>query len=1708
MHDDRRVVGREVPDAQQAGVAAQGHVAVHIAHVIGVAHVPEPGGLRVGQGCGSIEAAGLYEVQVVVEGPLVLRLGSGRLVYEDQVGLVGHGHKAVTFRSAYLHQVHRHAVGVISGMAGDIEVYKLARAQRDRFAGRGTLFLVHHQLQRAFGVILVVFQLEGAALGKGVPEHHLAVLIQLLGDVGVQLREHRAGACELQLEVRALQGIVSPVQLAVGIVGVVPLGHAQGRQEDVGAAVALFPAVQHFAVVDLVEIVGIYVLNLLTVRIHRHLGVLAAVPGGVLEVGVDDAAVGADVILHQHVHVVLVDAAYHVAIRVRQALVHDSEELAGQTLVRTHDHQGAGGIGLHIRPGFPVEGDFSSALGQHGAVQREHAVAQRILPVRIGDVIGMSGRVVQRGIVLRPVLLQRVVIQVLGYVELHPVAPVDQGSVVVERIQRVNAGVVGDHRRGEDLRVVFLHLRVGDCGGRCGELPGAVRRVLRVLLVGQIHAAAGIGFHQGKLVSSAVGVRALQLAEEHLAAVGRHLAAVWNKLPGIGRLALFSNHSAVQGDGGAVHGELAAQPTVGADLGGGDLQVRGVVHRQCLGWGRIVCSSSLAQVQHKGLSVGQLVIFVRQRRGPGAGSAFLYGVNDTVAVGVEYRHGLTGNASAGRRSRRLAIGPRLLRANLGGAVIELHHEAGFRQVRAKQGLLYRYGALVLDVVEGEAVRAPVSARFELYLLLDEGQRLRRVGSLHDAAHVCVGSIQRRVVVHYLLGEVRIEVAAGNRGFGEIVGSHREGQSVGGAVRGQLVLILGARIRGVHVGRIGFSAYVHARIDLELRALAVQVSVVAGILLLLGDVDPRNGLIVDIVPLVLGSSVVRARIACSGSGLVLVGQVDHTDGLARTGIGKGGIVRVQMIKLIQGIDRRFFVVILPAFLQEDGGARLGVRHQNILQLSSGLGVHRDIIFSASRICIDRKLALIDIIPAGNVGVPLHHAYRDGLPVIVQAGGIVGAGAGIDLRVPVARAGGDLHLCSVCIRGSEGVAGFFGFLYVVGVRVVVRVEQGQRGPGSRRAGGSGGLLRAHMLEVGRRGGRSRAAVEVYGNRLGVKQRPVAGSRVVVEVLVNLDAYVLPVEHVESRRLAFLRKGERLGVLAVRVVVQGIHRIVGGGVGDRLLEAVGVELAARILGRYIDRKRTVAAKLRGNRRAVELDGRLPGIRVIGSSGALQHEGGRRLGRIACGHEAVGDLGEAARGDRSLVHAHVLVQHDRAPGLVVHEMICGGLVVFVDRDGLDMAVARIAQRRIFLPEGVHAVSQIVEGDLAVSVREIRLAVAVRPGQLELGVLQGGVELVDLFNDDGALGLLVGKGDAGLRVVGGGEGVTHLGSGAAHGDGNGILHHVGGGKVLRYLILHAGYDIVLRAGGDGYAGSARGAYPGPGDVVARTGAGVHEDLAVVGGGNGVGDRSKAVIVGNGAGRAVLPQHLADLEGTGYLFGQVLLGRSGSGVGDRLGLAGHRRGDVDGVHALQGVNIFPEIRNLAVLVLVNHHNFVGGVHGSIQIRLGVSVDVNALFMVHQQVGIGTGLGPDGDLSLQQAGARIGIVVKGHFGALAAVCGYAGDLGGQERTGTRRLCDFVKQGRKGLLQGDSGGQVAAVTAVVVGLREKAVAARQTDGKVPREGDGFVRVVACSRRGFSLGDAPVVGRGSHKAVAGNGCFLGIVIIRQRHVIPLVVQREVGS
>ena len=1426
--------------------------------------------------------------------------------------------------------------------------------------------------------------------------------------------------------------------------------------------------------------------------------------------GVDDAAVGADVVFHQHVYVILVYAAGDVAVRARQALVHDSEELAGQALIRTDDDQRAGGICLHIRPGFPVEGDFGSALGQHGAVQREHAVAQRVLPVPIGDVIGMSVRVVQRGIVFRFVVFQGLVIQVLGYMELHPVAPVDQRSVVVERIQRVNAGVVGDHRRGEDLRVVFLHLRVRDRGGRRGELPGAVRRVLRVLLVGQVHAAAGIGFHQGELVGHTVGVRALQLAEEHLAAVGRYLAAVWNKLPGIGRLTLFSSHSAVQGDGGAVHGELAAQPTVGADLGGGDLQVRGVVHRQCLGWGRIVCSSSLAQVQHKGLSVGQLVIFVRQRRGPGAGSAFLYGVDDTVAVGVEYRHGLTGNASAGRRSRRLAIGPRRLRANLGGAVIELHHEAGFRQVRAEQGLLYRYGALVLDVVEGEGVRAPVSARFELYLLLDEGQRLRRVGSLHDAAHVCVGSIQRRVVVHDLLGEVRIEVAAGNRGFREVVGSHREGQSVGGAVRGQLILILGARIRGVHVGRIGFSAHVHARIDLELRALFVQVSVVGGILLLLGDVDPRNGLIVNIIPLVLGSSVVRARIACSGSGLVLVGQVDHTDGLARTGIGKGGIVRGQMIKLKEHIAYGLFVVILLAFLQEESGTGSVFRDQDIFQLCSGLGVHCDLVFAARRIRVDGNFALIDIVVCATrgtlVGVPLYHMDRDGLPVVVQAGGIVGAGAGIDLRVPVARA--DLHLCSVCIRGSEGVTGFFGFLDIVGVRVIVRVEQGQRGPGSGRAGRTCGLLRAHMHEVGRRGGRSRAAVEVYGNRLGVKQRPVAGSRVVVEVLVNLDAYVLPVEHVESRRLAFLRKGERLGVLAVRVVVQGIHRIVGGGVGDRLLEAVGVELAARILGRYIDRKRTVAAKLRGNRRAVELDSRLPGIRVIGSSGALQHEGGRRLGRIACGHEAVGDLGEAARGDRSLVHAHVLVQHDRAPGLVVHEMICGGLVVFVDRDGLDMAVARIAQRRIFLPEGVHAVSQIVEGDLAVSVREIRLAVAVRPGQLELGVLQGGVELVDLFNDDGALGLLVGKGDASLRVVGGGEGVTHLGSGAAHGDGNGILHHVGGGKVLRYLILHAGYDIVLRAGGDGYAGSARGAYPGPGDVVARTGAGVHEDLAVVGGGNGVGDRSKAVIVGNGAGRAVLPQHLADLEGTGYLFGQVLLGRSGSGVGDRLGLAGHRRGDVDGVHALQGVNIFPEIRDLAVLVLVNHHNFVGGVHGSIQIRLGISVDVNALFMVHQQVGIGTGLGPDGDLSLQQAGARIGIVVKGHFGALAAVCGYAGDLGRQERTGTRRLCDFVKQGGKGLLQGDSGGQVAAVTAVVVGLREEAVAARQTDGKVPREGDGFVRVVACSRRGFSLGDTPVVGRGGHKAVAGNSCFLGIVIIRQRHVIPLVVQREVGS
>ena len=138
---------------------------------------------------------------------------------------------------------------------------------------------------------------------------------------------------QLQLEVRALQRIVILVKVALIVKGIIPLGHAQSGQKDIGTAVALFPAVEHFTVIDLVQIITIDILNGIIVDFHSHCSMLVAVPGSVPEMGVDDDAVGTDIVFHQHVHIILVYTTDHIAVGICYTLVHNGQELAGTTCI-------------------------------------------------------------------------------------------------------------------------------------------------------------------------------------------------------------------------------------------------------------------------------------------------------------------------------------------------------------------------------------------------------------------------------------------------------------------------------------------------------------------------------------------------------------------------------------------------------------------------------------------------------------------------------------------------------------------------------------------------------------------------------------------------------------------------------------------------------------------------------------------------------------------------------------------------------------------------------------------------------------------------------------------------------------------------------------------------------------------------------------------------------------------------------------------------------------------------------------------------------------------------------------------------------------------------------------------------------------------------------------------------------------------------------
>ena len=112
VHSHRRIVHREVPDAQETGIASKRHITIGLAAIIRIADIPQPGGLVAGQSSGGIVTAILYEVQVIEEAELVFSERAGGLVDKYQIGLVSDRVEAIAFRCADLDQVNRHTVDV------------------------------------------------------------------------------------------------------------------------------------------------------------------------------------------------------------------------------------------------------------------------------------------------------------------------------------------------------------------------------------------------------------------------------------------------------------------------------------------------------------------------------------------------------------------------------------------------------------------------------------------------------------------------------------------------------------------------------------------------------------------------------------------------------------------------------------------------------------------------------------------------------------------------------------------------------------------------------------------------------------------------------------------------------------------------------------------------------------------------------------------------------------------------------------------------------------------------------------------------------------------------------------------------------------------------------------------------------------------------------------------------------------------------------------------------------------------------------------------------------------------------------------------------------------------------------------------------------------------------------------------------------------
>ena len=818
-----------------------------------------------------------------------------------------------------------------------------------------------------------------------------------------QLADHST-VRETHFKGGVLQRFVDHVAIIIRLIR--PLGQTQRGKYDVAGAGAFIPAVQHFTVVHMVELISISIYIGHTGQRNR-LSELIALPEGVLEVRVDDCGVGADAVLNQHVDISLVDALDDIAVGVRQTFINDRQELSGKDLVILIQER-TGGICSEIIPGAGAERNAARSdflVRQHMAIEGEDAVIQRMLTIRIindGPVASSIGSIR----VIRQVVFAILIIQILGDMELHPVAGVHQ------IIQLVLILGVDDVSGVESDRVVRTQI---------GERITGRRRLLEAALIRQVDRAVGIKLHQRVLVLlRTVGIGARQLIKADVAALCRFaryglVVAVKHGLPG--RLTLKPS---VQADGDAVHGvtegaAVGAHVAVLAELGGGDLDVARVVDGQLLTAG--IRRHLVAAGENRSLAVLDLIVGLGQvavcAALPGGGVTLGDGIGDLFPVAVE-------NRQTGERGNTIAV--RLYLFGRRSVVTgDDHVEAGRSLVHAVDRLLNLQRLAVQNVVEGKGVGG------NFFLDLDRSEGQSGAGIIEEIALALTAILGEQFVILFTGRRgVGIDVIIGSLRLGDVVGAYRKGRDRALAATGNRDHF---RVRCIRIGLIRIPVLVIHR-----EFSAVQVLRTHHGLFL--EPDLRVGLVRHRVGLELGAGIRRRRLRAAG-------QIDHAGRVLICDRARSS-VRSERDKCVT-VRIRLFVVVRLSLFQEDHRAGVASRHLNIFEFGPGLGIVCDFVSRAGRVRIDRDFAG-QVVPVGK-RVFLDHMDGDRLQIVSEqalVGQLPGSGRRVkdDLDIVLAA---DLHECAVLVVHKRQRVVFNGsFFYIIGIETPLAVIRGQLRP----------------------------------------------------------------------------------------------------------------------------------------------------------------------------------------------------------------------------------------------------------------------------------------------------------------------------------------------------------------------------------------------------------------------------------------------------------------------------------------------------------------------------------------------------------------------------------------------------------------------------------------------------------------------------------------